>query len=79
VLTISVASFRLLLDREAGLDTAILSSMRAVAANPGPMALWRLIVAAGLAIGSLPFLLGLICNAGARPRHLAPLPAVVLR
>jgi uncharacterized membrane protein len=60
VLTISVVSFPLLLDRESGLDTAVLTSVRAVMANPGPMALWGLIVAAGLAIGSLPFLLGLI-------------------
>ncbi len=60
VLTISVVSFPLLLDRESGLDTAVLTSVRAVMANPGPMALWGLIVAAGLALGSLPFLLGLI-------------------
>jgi uncharacterized membrane protein len=60
VLTISVVSFPLLLDREAGLDTAVRTSVRAVVANPGPMALWGLIVAAGLVIGSLPFLLGLI-------------------
>jgi uncharacterized membrane protein len=60
VLTISVVSFPLLLDREAGLDTAVLTSVRAVIANPGAMALWGLIVAAGLVIGSLPFLLGLI-------------------
>ena len=33
--------------------------MRAVLANPGTMALWGLIVAALLAIGSLPFFLGL--------------------
>ena len=59
VMTISVVSFPLLLDREAGLDTAILTSVRAVVENPGPMALWGLIVAAGLVIGSLPFLLGL--------------------
>jgi uncharacterized membrane protein len=60
VLTISVVSFPLLLDREAGLDTAIMTSVRAVVTNPGPMALWGLIVAGGLVIGSLPFLLGLI-------------------
>ena len=40
VLTISVVSFPLLLDREAGIDTAIRTSVRAVVANPGPMALW---------------------------------------
>jgi uncharacterized membrane protein len=60
VLTISVVSFPLLLDREAGLDTAVLTSMRVVAANPGPMALWGLVVTTGLVIGSIPFLLGLI-------------------
>ena len=60
VLTISVVSFPLLLDRNGGLDTAILTSVRVVVAKPGPMALWGLIVAAGLVIGSLPCLLGLI-------------------
>ena len=48
-----------LLDRHAGLETAIWTSVRATAANPGPMACWGLIVAFGLAIGSLPALLGL--------------------
>ena len=38
---------------------AISTSLRAVAANPGPMALWGLIVAALLVIGSIPFLFGL--------------------
>jgi uncharacterized membrane protein len=28
--------------------------------NPGPMALWGLIVAAGLVLGSLPFFVGLV-------------------
>jgi uncharacterized membrane protein len=60
VLAISVVSFPLLLDREAGLDTAVWASIRAVAANPVPMALWGLIVAGGLVLGSLPFFVGLI-------------------
>jgi uncharacterized membrane protein len=60
VLAISVVSFPLLLDREAGLDTAVRTSIRAAAANPGPMAAWGLVVAAGLAIGSLPLLIGLV-------------------
>ena len=60
VLAISVVSFPLLLDREVGLDTAILTSVRAVVANPGPMAIWGLIVAGGLVIGSILFFLGLI-------------------
>ena len=60
VLTISVVSFPLLLDRDVGLYTAVATSVRAVAANPGPMAAWGLIVAGGLVIGSIPVLLGLI-------------------
>lgn len=60
VLTISVVSFPLLLDRDVGLYAAVATSMRAVAMNPGPMAVWGLIVAGALAIGSLPLLLGLI-------------------
>jgi uncharacterized membrane protein len=56
VLAISVVSFPLLLDRDVGLDTAVWTSIRAVAANPGPMALWGLTVAGGLVIGSLPAL-----------------------
>ncbi len=60
VLTISVVSFPLLLDRDVGLGTAISTSVRAVRENPGPMALWGLIVATGLVIGAIPLLLGLI-------------------
>jgi uncharacterized membrane protein len=59
VLTISVVSFPLLLDRDVGAAVALLTSVRAVAANPGTMALWGLIVAGLLLIGSLPFFLGL--------------------
>ena len=33
---------------------------RAVVANPGPMAVWGLIVAGGLVIGSIPALIGLV-------------------
>ena len=58
-LMISVVSFPLLLDRNVGLDVAVGTSVRAVLANPGTMAVWGLIVACGLVIGSLPFLLGL--------------------
>jgi uncharacterized membrane protein len=60
VLMISVVSFPLLLDRDVGLYTAVATSVRAVVANPGPMAVWGLIVAAGLVIGSIPVFLGLI-------------------
>ncbi len=57
--TISVISFPLLLDRDVGVLTAIATSVRAVRANPGMMALWGLIIAAGLVVGALPLLLGL--------------------
>ena len=60
VLAIGAVSFPLLLDRAAGLDTAVATSVHAVLANPGPMALWGFIVAGGLVLGSIPFLLGLV-------------------
>src|SRR6185312_3341274 len=56
---VSVVSFPLLLDRDVGLDTAIRTSVRAVANNIVPMAAWGLIVAAGLVIGSIPLFIGL--------------------
>jgi uncharacterized membrane protein len=59
VLTISAVSFPLLLDRDVGAAVALLTSIRVVAANPVTMALWGLIVAALLVIGSVPFFLGL--------------------
>lgn len=60
VLATSVVSFPLLIDRDVDVDTAVRTSLRAVAVNPGPMALWGLIVAGGLVIGSIPAFLGLI-------------------
>jgi uncharacterized membrane protein len=57
--TISVVSFPLLVDRDVGAGVALRTSVDAVLANPGTMALWGLIVAVLLAIGSLPLLVGL--------------------
>ena len=57
--TISVVSVPLLLDRDVGVATAVETSIRVVLANPQTMALWALIVAGALMIGSLPFLIGL--------------------
>lgn len=59
-LAIGVVSFPLLVDRDVGFDMAIATSVRAVAANPLVMAVWGLIVAGGLVLGSAPLLLGLI-------------------
>lgn len=60
VLASSVVSFPLLLDRDVGLPAAVITSMRVAAANPGPIAVWGMIVVAGLVIGSIPLFLGLI-------------------
>ena len=59
VLVISVVSFPLLLDRNVGAHVAMLTSVRAVTTNPGPMALWGIIVAVLLVLGSIPFFIGL--------------------
>lgn len=60
VLVISVVSFPLLLDRDVGLGGAIRTSLRAVTVNPVPVAIWGLIVAAGLVLATIPLFLGLI-------------------
>jgi uncharacterized membrane protein len=59
VLAISVVSFPLLLDRQVGVAVAVHTSVKAVLANPVAMATWGFIVAAALAIGSLPVFVGL--------------------
>lgn len=59
VMAISAISFPLLLDRDVGAAVALATSIRVVAENPATMALWGFIVAALLAIGSIPFFLGL--------------------
>lgn len=58
-LCISVVSFPLMLDRHASATDAILTSLRVVAANPLSIAVWGLIVAALLVLGSIPAFLGL--------------------
>lgn len=59
VLTISVVSFPLLLDRDVGAAVALLTSIRVVVRNPVTMMIWGLIVAALLIAGSLPLFFGL--------------------
>jgi uncharacterized membrane protein len=58
-LCISVVSFPLMLDRHASAGDAMVTSLRAVARNPVPMAAWGLIVALLLVAGTLPAFLGL--------------------
>ncbi len=60
VLAMTVVSFPLLLDRDVSLPVAVLTSVKVARENPAVIAIWGLIVAAGLALGTLPALLGLI-------------------
>jgi len=60
VLAIGVFSFPMLVDRkDVGAGTAIRTSIRGVFASPMTMAMWSLFVAVALAVGTLPFFLGL--------------------
>ncbi len=56
--SLSVVSFPLLLDRNVGVAAAIATSIRVILRNPVAMALWAILVAGLLVIGSLPFFLG---------------------
>jgi uncharacterized membrane protein len=58
--SISVVSFAMLLDRLVGIETAVRTSLSAVAANPVPMAAWGLIVTVSLVLGLIPFFVGLV-------------------
>ena len=58
-LAISVVSFPLMLDRDIGLVPALDASWRVTLANPFSVALWGLIVAVALVLGSLPLFFGL--------------------
>jgi uncharacterized membrane protein len=59
VLVLTVVSVPLLLDRNVSPFVAVQTSIRAVRASPGPMAVWGLIVAAGLLLGCVPLFIGL--------------------
>jgi uncharacterized membrane protein len=59
VLATTVVAFPLMLDRDVGAGVALETSVRATLANPVPVALWGLIVAALLVIGTIPIFAGL--------------------
>jgi len=59
VLSLTVVSFPLLLDRDVGLVPAVATSLRVTAANPLAVATWGLIVAGLLVLGALPLFIGL--------------------
>jgi uncharacterized membrane protein len=60
ILAGTTIAFPMLVDREVDVSTAVATSLRVFAANPGPMVAWGLIVMAALLLGALPFLLGLL-------------------
>ena len=59
VLMTYAVSLPLLLDRDVGAPIAVLTSLRVAVRNPAVMALWGLIVAGLLLIGSIPLFIGL--------------------
>jgi len=59
VLTISVVSFPLLIDRNVNAVVAIETSIQAVRANPVTMAIWGLVVVGALIVGTLTLFVGL--------------------
>jgi uncharacterized membrane protein len=60
VLTISLVSFPMLIDRRVGVPVAVITSIRVVRKNPATVAAWGLFVAASLVVASIPAFLGLI-------------------
>jgi uncharacterized membrane protein len=58
VLTVSVISFPLLLDRDVGPVTAVQTSISVVLTNPFTMTIWGGVVAGSLVLGALPLFVG---------------------
>ena len=60
VLAVTIVSFPMLLDKRVGLPVAVATSLSVASRNKAVTALWGMVVAGGLVLGSLPILLGLI-------------------
>ena len=60
VFALSVVSAPLLLDRPVDVVTAVITSLRCCARNPGTMLLWALLIAAITAVGFVTAMLGLV-------------------
>jgi len=58
--SLTVVSFPLLLDRDVDFITAMITSVRAVVASPGPMIGWAAIIVVLLIVSALPAFLGLV-------------------
>ncbi|MBP7340074.1 DUF2189 domain-containing protein [Niveispirillum sp.] len=59
VLTLTVVSFPMMLDRQVGVLDAVITSARAVLRNPVILSVWGLMVVGLLLLGSLPLFVGL--------------------
>lgn len=59
-LAISLTSFPMLIERRAGLPVAVATSITVARKNPVTVAVWGLVVAVLMALGTLPLFLGLI-------------------
>ena len=57
---LTVVSFPILLDREVDFITAMITSVRSVSKNPGPLLIWAVLIAMLLLAASMPFFLGII-------------------
>lgn len=60
VFAISVVAIPMMLDRKVDFITAVLTSLTAVRANPGPMALWAALIVVFTGIGLISFYIGLV-------------------
>ena len=60
VFAISVVAIPMMLDRKIDFITAVLTSLTAVRANPGPMVLWAALIVIFTGIGLISFYIGLV-------------------
>lgn len=58
--SLTVVSFPLILDRDVDVVTAMITSVRAVGSNTGPMLFWAAVIGALLTVSILPMFLGLL-------------------
>ncbi|MDE2577799.1 MAG: DUF2189 domain-containing protein [Hyphomicrobiales bacterium] len=59
VFSITAVSFPMLADRDVDFVTAMITSVRAVAANPGPMIFWAVLIGIGLGLSIVSLFFGL--------------------
>ena len=60
VFTIGAVSLPMMMDRNTDMATAMMGSVKAVAMNPAPMALWAALIVFFVAIGFATFLIGMV-------------------